>query len=89
MGKYFTDKFSLLHFANGVVIYYWNVSFLTWFVLHLIYEYVENSEYGITVINKIKLWPGGKQESDTLINSLGDQFYASLGWLVAYTICNL
>ena len=56
MGKYFTDKFSLLHFANGVVIYYWNVSFLTWFVLHLIYEYVENSEYGITVINKIKLY---------------------------------
>ena len=85
MGTQFTDKFSLLHFATGIIAYYWNISFLSWFVIHLIYEYIENTVYGMRLINNIKLWPGGKEHADTILNSMGDQFYALLGW--GFTFC--
>ena len=84
MGTRFTDKFSLLHFASGIIAYYWNISFLAWFIIHLIYEYVENTVYGMKLINKITLWPGGKDHADTILNSMGDQFYGLLGWLFTF-----
>jgi len=87
MGVFFTDKFSLLHFSTGVIVYYWSISFLYWFVIHALYEIVENTVYGMYIINKIKLWPGGKNTADTVTNSIGDQFYAILGWLTAYILC--
>lgn len=83
MGIYFTDKYSLLHFAVGIIIYYWNVSFISWFIVHLIYEIIENTEIGMYYIRKVKLWPGGKLYSDSLVNSVGDQFYSVLGWVFA------
>jgi hypothetical protein len=87
MGLYFTDKFSLLHFAVGVIVYYWNMSFLTWFVAHAIYEYVENTEYGMKIINGFVFWPGGKDHADSYLNRVGDQFYGLLGWIIAYIVC--
>lgn len=87
MGVHFTDKYSLLHFACGIVVYYWNISFITWFIFHLIFELVENTEFGMFYIRKIKLWPGGKSHADSWINSAGDQFYSVLGWVVAYYVC--
>lgn len=27
MGEYLLDQYSLLHFAVGIIFYYWNVSF--------------------------------------------------------------
>jgi hypothetical protein len=89
MGINFTDKFSLLHFASGIIAQYWNISFLLWFVIHLIYEYLENTKQGMFLINNIILWPGGKPSADTIINSAGDQFYALLGWLFAYYNSNI
>lgn len=84
MGIYFTDKFSLLHFAAGVIVYYWNISFLTWFIFHIIYEYAENTKTGMDIINKITLWPGGKNYPDTLLNRTGDQFYGMMGWIFTH-----
>jgi hypothetical protein len=84
MGINFTDKFSLLHFATGIIAQYWGVSIPLWFVIHLIYEYLENTKQGMSLINNISLWPGGKPDADTLVNSAGDQVYALLGWLFAY-----
>lgn len=89
MGLYFTDKFSLLHFAVGIIVYYWNMSFILWFIVHMIFEYVENTKYGMNIINNFAHWPGGKDRADSLINSLGDQFYAVLGWVSAYIVCNI
>jgi hypothetical protein len=86
MGTQFTDNFSLLHFATGIVVYYWNISFVTWFIIHFIFEYTENTEYGMILLNKFKLWPGGKDKKDALLNNIGDQFYSLLGWLVAYVV---
>lgn len=84
MGVYFTDKFSLLHFAMGIVVYYWNISFIKWFLIHLIFELTENREKIVKYIDKIPLWPGGKKKPDTIINSIGDQFYSMLGWLFTH-----
>lgn len=87
MGIYFTDKFSLLHFASGITAYYWDVSFVQWFIIHALFELIENTEYGIVLLRKIRLWPGGKYKADTFMNSLGDHFYSLLGWLCGYVFC--
>ena len=86
MGIYFTDKYSLLHFASGIIAYYWGISFILWFIIHLLFEYVENTKLGMKIINKIKMWPGGKEKSDTILNRIGDQFYGSLGWIFTFFI---
>jgi hypothetical protein len=87
MGLFFTDKFSLLHLATGIVAYYWSLSFLSWSVLHLLFEIGENTTLGMKLINHFTFWPGGKDKADSFINSLGDQFYASIGWAIAYFTC--
>ena len=89
MGTAFTDKYSLLHFATGVVVYYWGMSLTAWIIIHIIFEYVENTQLGLKIINKITLWPGGKDKPDTLINRTGDIFYGLLGWAVADLCCAL
>ena len=86
MGFQFTDKYSLLHFATGIIAYYWGISFTFWFIIHLLYEYLENTKQGMKIINKIKLWPGGKEKADTILNRIGDQFYGILGWLFTFFI---
>lgn len=85
MGKYFTDQYSLLHFSTGVVAYFIGIRLMIWITLHLLFELIENTQFGIYVINKyLTFWPGGKPEADAFINSmLGDNFYAILGWLSA------
>ncbi len=57
MGFKFTDKYSLLHLASGVVVYYWNVSFIAWFIIHLIFELVENTQTGMHYI-RMGFWSG-------------------------------
>jgi hypothetical protein len=84
MGIYFTDRYSLLHFATGIVAYYWDISFAMWFMVHAIFEYIENTSPGMRLIRKIKLWPGGKERADNMRNRAGDQFYGALGWIFAY-----
>lgn len=84
MGILFTDKFSLLHFASGIIVYYWNISLHMWLIFNIIYEYAENTKYGIYLINKIKLWPGGKDYPDTIINRFGDIFYGLMGWIFTH-----
>ena len=86
MGLPFTDKYSLLHFASGIVVYYWSVSFITWFLIHMAFECIENTQTGMQVIRQIKLWPGGKLHDDSILNSMGDQWYACLGWILAHAV---
>lgn len=84
MGVHFTDKFSLLHLASGIVVYYWNVSFIAWFIAHAAFELIENTETGMRFIRSVKLWPGGKTHADSALNRMGDQAYACLGWAIAH-----
>ena len=89
MGTAFTDEYSLLHFATGVIVYYWGMSLTTWIIIHILFEYLENTQLGIKIINKVTLWPGGKDKPDSLINRIGDIFYGILGWMVANLCCTL
>jgi hypothetical protein len=87
MGNQIFDQYTYLHFATGIILYFWNVNFLTTIILHTIFEIFQNSVLGIKFINKyIKLWPGGKQSKDALINSVGDTIGTILGWTTAYMI---
>jgi hypothetical protein len=85
MGYQLFDKYTYLHFAMGIVAYFWNISLPNWLILHTIFEIVENTQTGMNIINKyIVFWPGGKQNADSIINNVGDTLGAALGWLSAY-----
>lgn len=87
MGKYFFDQYTILHFAVGIIAYFWNVSLLNTVVLHTIFEIIENTEQGMNFINTyFKMWPGGKPQSDTLINSVGDTVGIIAGWILAQMV---
>ncbi len=86
MGSAFTDQYSLLHFAVGIVSRYWNVSLFWLIVFHTLFEVLENTAYGMNFINTyIPFWPGGKTHADTILNRVGDTVYSGLGWVLANT----
>ena len=85
MGISFFDQYSILHMASGIVAYFWGIKLVHWAIFHIIFEYIENTEWGMKLINNVSGWPGGKKIPDTFVNSmLGDNFFAILGWLVAH-----
>ena len=87
MGYRLLDQFTYLHFSVGIIVYFLNISLINWFVLHTIFEFLENTQVGMNIINKyIVFWPGGKPKSDYIINIIGDTSSAMLGWLSAYCL---
>ena len=59
---------------------------LAWtIVLHIIFEFLENTSEGIAFINNYLLWfwPGGKDVPDSRLNSVGDTVGVIAGWLAA------
>lgn len=95
MGKGAVDAYSLLHFAVGIVAYFWNVPLVNFIVIHILFEIVENTQTGMNLINTLKnpftgdvIWPGGKDYPDAYINSIFDVIFGVLGWLFASIIFN-
>lgn len=88
MGASLLDRFSLLHFATGIVAYFMGASFWQWFIIHGLFELLENSQSGMDFIrtNFSWFWPGGKEFSDAPINMLGDQAAAMAGWVVPWLL---
>lgn len=88
MGYRTFDQYSLLHLASGIVAYFLGLNIVTWFIIHLAFEILENTETGMHIINKYFLfWPGGKPYADSFMNSIvGDQLSAVAGWYLAYFI---
>jgi hypothetical protein len=87
MGLYFYDKYSLLHMLSGIIAYFLGLDLKYWILLHFLFEITENSDCGMLIINNyLKLiWSGGKEQKDSFINSFfGDNFFAILGWTIAY-----
>ena len=84
MGNAFLDQYSLLHFATGIVAYFWDVEFIMWTIMHIGFELVENTSQGMKFINNyLTWWPGGKPKADAWINIIGDNMSAMLGWWCA------
>ena len=91
MGQLF-DQYTYLHFAVGIVVYFWGISLKTWIILHTIYEIFETSKIGSNIINKYfaKIWPGGgKHIAEPIINSIGDTLGCVVGWVSAYYLDQL
>lgn len=85
MGKYFLDKYSILHFGCGMIAYLLGIPFVLWVMIHMCFEILENMPEGrYFITNYLIFWPGGKKSADTIINSLGDNISAMLGWLFLY-----
>jgi hypothetical protein len=89
MGHQFLDQYSLLHAAVGIIAYFWNISFWWAVGLHTLFEWSENTEWGIWAINRYIIdpgwfrWPGGKHTPDPLINRTGDTLTFVAGWIGA------
>ena len=90
MGLHFADQYSLLHYAVGVVAYFWNIPFILTIIIHTIFEIVENTKFGMGIINRFFVknrrfsWPGGKLAPDSFINNVGDTIFFAIGWLSAH-----
>jgi hypothetical protein len=86
MGDKLFDKYSILHFAVGIIFRFFNINFLYSLIIHSVFEYVENTKQGMHFINNyLPFWPGGKPKADTFINNIGDTISFSIGWLFANT----
>ena len=84
MGEYFLDQFSLLHFAAGVVLYFWNIPIFWAIAIHVAFEWWENTTFGIDMINNVRVWPGGKPKADSPLNIAGDNVAFIAGYGAAY-----
>jgi hypothetical protein len=69
----------------GIIAYFWSISFIVLIVIHIIFEYVENTQWGMKIINTyFKRWrPGGKTHPDNIINQISDIVFSGIGWLIA------
>lgn len=85
MGLYLLDQYSLLHFCSGIIVYFTGIRLDVFIFLHFIFEYLENTYYGMDAINTylIWFWPGRKNRPDSLINSISDIVFGVLGWKFA------
>lgn len=89
MGHRLLDQYSLLHSAVGVLAYFWNIPLWIGTLLHILFEYAENTSWGIQLINIAMIepgifgWPGDKRHADSLINQIGDTLTFILGWMAA------
>lgn len=86
MGYKFIDQYSILHTATGILAYFWNMSIITYIIINISFEIIENTGFGVKFINKYLggIWPGGKNHSDNIINRIGDITFGTIGWLIAY-----
>ena len=86
MGFSVFDQYSLLHFTVGVFAYFVSIPLFEFIVLHVLFEYIENTKMGMNIINTyfILWWPGGKPYPDTLRNQISDIVCATIGWTVSY-----
>ena len=92
MGFQILDQYTLLHLAAGVIAYFWRVPALLWFLGNVAFEWGENTEVGMKLVNEIAKfigWPGGKKSADAMINMVGDTIAAVAGWYAAYYLDEL
>lgn len=80
------DQYTYLHFAFGIILYFWGISLKNTIIIHTIYEIFEVTPFGVKFINTYfkDLWPGGgKKTSELGINAFGDTIGVTLGWVTS------
>lgn len=90
MGLYAIDQFSLLHFAAGILAYFWGFTAIHTFILHIVFEWAENTKLGMKFINEyFPFWPGGKPYADSLLNQATDTIMTMIGWYLSQYVDSL
>ena len=85
MGLNYIDQFTLLHFSTGISAYFWNIPFIYFIIIHILFEIFENTNWGINIINNIKIWPGrNTNKKDSILNYIFDNIAAILGFYISY-----
>ena len=77
------DRYSLLHFATGILAQYWGLTFSVFVLGHVAFELFENTKTGMMLIRLFPFWPGGKVRADSWLNIRGDNLFAAAGFLLA------
>ena len=82
------DNYTYLHFAAGIIAYYWGFTLLEWTVFHLFLDIFERTDFGKKVLHFfIRIWPGRDDNLlESYYNVFGDSASAVLGWLSAYLL---
>jgi hypothetical protein len=87
MGNQLLDQYSLLHYASGIIAYFWGIPIEVFFAAHVSFEVIENTNSGMKFINEtLTFWPGGKPRADSFTNIIGDNISALLGYYSAYKL---
>jgi hypothetical protein len=82
----FITPFTFIHFLNGIIFYIasvqllkydFNKSFIIWFLIHLFYECKD-----FTLSYIMEEGSHSYNNNNSYLNSLGDQIFAMLGFLV-------
>ena len=50
MGLQFFDQYMYLHFAVGIVIYYWGISLKNWIIVHSLFELLELYDVNLMIL---------------------------------------
>lgn len=96
MGTHFLDAFSYLHVASGISIGFWIDAmqmtplsgFFLMMALNVSFELLENTDFGMKLIQMVPLWPGGKDTQDSGVNMAGDILMVMFGYLSARMLLN-
>ncbi len=56
MGNLFLDQYSILHYATGVIAYFWGITAVAFVGAHVTFEVVENTDKGMDFINSSLTW---------------------------------
>jgi len=80
-----------VHFVVGIIAWLVGLQLWTWIALHVTWEIIENSTYGIAFFSHVgecaakmarfKLW--GTYGGDSIANTYIDTAFAVVGWAVA------
>ena len=93
MESQFLDQYTYLHFATGILFYFWGFSLTNTLLLHSFYEYFEITDFGTNVINVLfgDIWPGGGKHITVhfVYNGIGDTVGVLLGWITSYYLDKL
>ena len=85
------DRYTYLHFAAGIIAYYWGFTLIEWISVHIILDIFQRTELGKKVTKFIlRIWPESPDlSSESYLNILGDSTFTVLGWCSAYLLDKL
>lgn len=79
------DKYSIIHFIAGFIVYFLRINITSWFILNTVFEMYENMGVGSSVTNIVmEKFSISSGNPETLANSIGDVICSLVGWICAY-----